>query len=397
MNLKAGILAQANKLCPYLEDLYHHFHANPELANKEINTADKIVKELEKIGGYDIKKNVGGNGVVATLEGACKGPMVALRADMDALAVEEQTGLKYASNNKGVMHACGHDAHMTIALGAARLLAECKPYLKGSVRIIFQPAEELVPNGGAKQMIEEGALEGVDAIFGLHVFPDPNLGLGTFGFRERELMAASDKIEVEIIGKGAHAAQPNQGVDALVTGAQFVSIVQSIISRNVDPLESAVLTFGSFQSGNQYNIVSENCLIEGTCRTYDPKIRDLMEVRIENVLSGVCFAAGADYKFKYNRGYPALINNPEMTEYAKNAAKSLFGDAKVYDIPKPSMTAEDFAVYLKSVPGTFFFLGCTSAPDAKPLHNSGFKLDEDVLWRGVAMFTELALNFHKIV
>ncbi|OON93080.1 MAG: amidohydrolase, partial [Candidatus Epulonipiscium fishelsonii] len=305
MNLKVEILAQAKKLSPYLEELYHHFHANPELSSKEINTANKIVEELEKIGGYHIEKNVGGHGIIATLDGAGKGPMVALRADMDALAIEEQTGLEHASTNKGVMHACGHDAHMAIALGSARLLAECKPYLEGSVRIIFQPAEEFVPLGGAKQMIEEGALDGVDAIFGLHVFPDPHLGVGTFGFRAGELMAASDRIEIEIIGKSAHAAQPNQGVDALVAGSQFITMIQSIISRNVDPLESAVLTFGSFQCGKQYNIVPEQCIIEGTCRTYNPKIRDLMELRIENVLSGVCSATGTKYKFKYHRGYPA--------------------------------------------------------------------------------------------
>ncbi|MCI6153292.1 MAG: amidohydrolase, partial [Fusobacterium perfoetens] len=225
-----SIINSAKEIQEYLQTIRRELHENPEISNKEFKTSKIILRELEKLRNFNIRKNVNGNGIIAELIGAKEGKTIALRADMDALQIEEETGLSFESKNKGVMHACGHDNHMTMVLGAAYLLSKRKDELSGKVRFIFQPAEELSPNGGAKGMIKEGALEGVDAIFSMHVWPD--LPLGKVGIKEGPLMAASDHFTVTIKGKPSHAAKPNEGIDALVTGAQYVTAVQTIVSRN---------------------------------------------------------------------------------------------------------------------------------------------------------------------
>ena len=385
------ILDQAQQIQPHLVQLRREFHAHPEISSHETETARRIVAELENIGGYTIRTGISGNGVLADLEGGLPGTKIALRADMDALQITEETGLPFASENPGVMHACGHDNHITMLLGAAQLLVKMRDQLHGSVRLIFQPAEELSPVGGSRGMIEAGVLDDVDAIFGLHVWPE--LPMGTFGTKPGPLMASSDHFSVYIDGRSSHGAKPDAGIDAVVAGSQFVTAAQTIVSRNTDPLQSAVITIGRFQGGTRYNIVAGESDLEGTCRTFNPQVRELAEHRLNDVLKGICTLSGCTGELKYEHGYCSVINDPKETDYLLKAAASLFGAEKAVTVDAPSMCAEDFAFYLTKRPGAFAWLG-TALPDepAWPLHNCHFNVPEEILWRGAALLTQLALG-----
>lgn len=388
------ILESAQALQPHLEELRKEFHANPEISRHEKETSARVVKELEAIGGYSITTGVNGYGVVADLVGARPGKTVALRADMDALQITEETGLPYASKNPGIMHACGHDTHVTMLLGAARLLAERREELSGTVRLLFQPSEELSPEGGAKGMIAAGAMEGVDAVFGMHVWPD--LPAGVFATKAGPLMAASDHFTIHLKGKSCHGAQPHAGVDAVVAGAQLVTSIQSILGRNVDPQKSAVLTVGQMHAGTRYNIVAETCTLEGTCRTFDADVRDLCEKRMREISCGVAAAMGCEAEVIYERGYCAVENDPEMADYMLSTAAELFGADKALRVTTPSMTAEDFAFYLREAKGTFGWLGAgEEGKEAWPLHNCHVAPPMDILWRGSALFTKMVLDMEQ--
>ncbi len=385
------IIESAKKIQPYLQEIRRDLHKHPEISNEEKKTAEIIAEELRKMGISDIKENVNGHGIIAEIHGAGDGKIVALRADMDALQIKEETGLPYKSESEGLMHACGHDAHMTMVLGAARLLNEKKDELKGNVRLIFQPAEEITPMGGSRGMIAGGALDNVDAVFGLHVWPD--LPLGKVGVKAGPLMAASDHFTVTIKGKPSHAAKPNEGIDALVAGAQYVSAIQTIVSRNADPMKSIVITVGKMNAGTRYNIVAGECVLEGTCRTFAPELRDLAEERLQIVLDGICTLSGCTGVLNYERGYMAVINEPESVEYVSETVKKLFGNDAAVSV-EPAMTAEDFSFYLDKKPGAFAWIGTTKEGDTVyPLHNSRYSPDEDVLWRGAALMAELVLDF----
>ena len=385
-----SILEAARAIQPHLVELRRDFHEHPEISYMEKETSARVAAELEAIGGYTVTTGVNGYGILADLQGSQPGPKVALRADMDALQIDEETGLPFASKNVGVMHACGHDAHITMLLGAARLLAQHKDQIKGSVRLIFQPAEERSPTGGAQGMIEQGALDGVDAVFGMHVWPD--LPMGVFSTKAGPLMAASDHFSIKIKGESCHGAQPHLGSDAVVAGSEFVTTLQSIISRNADPMKSAVITVGRFHSGTRYNIVSGECELEGTCRTFDVDVRDMVERRIREVLAGVCMASGCSYELKYDRGYCAVNNDPAKARYVQETAEKLFGQEGF--IPAaPSTCAEDFAFYLTKKPGAFLWLGTTAAGEPYwPLHNCHYAPNEEVLWRGAALMTQMVLD-----
>lgn len=385
------ITQAANRMQPDLKAIREQLHLWPEISRQEVHTAAFIQQELLKIGGYRLTTGVAGNGIIAELEGAEEGPVVALRADMDALQITEQTDLACCSQQPGVMHACGHDMHMTMLLGAARLLAERRSELRGTVRLIFQPAEELSPTGGSQGMIEAGALKDAAAVFGLHVWPQ--LPAGVFGFKAGPLMAASDHFSVTIEGKPCHAATPQEGVDALVAGAQFVTAAQTIISRNTDPLKSAVITIGRCMAGTRYNIVAGSCELEGTCRTFDPDVRDLAERRLDEVLQGVCMLSGCTGRLDYQRGYMAVMNDEVCTDYAQKTAAALFGPQEAQVMTTPSMCAEDFAFYLKHVPGCFAWIGSAKTEPAAPLHNSCFDPEESILWKGAALLAQLALGY----
>lgn len=386
-----NIIDSAKKIQPYLQEVRRNFHKHPDISHYEKKTADIIYEELKKIGVFEIRKNINGYGIIADLKGKTAGKTVALRADMDALQIEEETNLPYKSENKGVMHACGHDVHMAVVLGAARLLAERKDELCGNVRFIFQPSEEITPEGGSKGMIAEGVLEGVDAIFGMHVWPD--LPLGKVGIKAGPLMAASDHFTVTIKGKPSHAAKPNEGIDALVAGTQYVNAIQTIVSRNADPMKSMVITVGKMNAGSRYNIVAGECVLEGTCRTFAPEMRELAEKRLEKILEGICTLSGCTGILKYEKGYMAVINESKSVEYFEKTAKKLYGDNAVVTV-EPAMTAEDFSFYLDKKPGAFAWIGTTAeGEEIYPLHNSHYCPNEDVLWRGAALMAQLVLDY----
>lgn len=387
------LINRAKAIEPQLAELRRAFHAHPEPSRGEYETAERIKQELEAIGGYDIRSGVGGCGLLADLDSGKPGPKIALRADMDALQMTEETGLPCSSLNAGVMHACGHDNHMTMLLGAARLLADLnrEGKLSGSVRLIFQPAEELSPNGGSRHMIAAGALDDVTAVFGMHVWPE--LPLGKVGVKAGPLMAASDHFSVHIEGMTSHAARPQEGVDAVVAGAQYVTALQTIASRNADPMKPLVITVGKFQAGTRYNIVAGSCDLEGTCRTFDPDIRDLAERRLNEVLQGVCQLAGCKGELNYERGYMAVMNDEAMAAYAAEEVRQLFGP-EAAEAVKPAMTAEDFSFYLAEKPGAFLWIGTTAeGEEVWPLHSCHYSPNEGVLWRGAALLTKLVLDF----
>lgn len=388
------VLEMARGIQPRLAELIRWFHAHPEVSGKETETAKRILEELDEIGGYSIRAGVNGCGILADMEGGAPGPKIALRADMDALQITEETGLAFASENHGVMHACGHDNHVTMLLGAARLLSAMRGDISGSVRLIFQPAEELSPVGGAKGMIAAGAIDGVDAVFGLHVWPD--LPVGTFGTRPGPLMASSDHFSVHIDGKSSHGAKPNAGIDAVVAGSQFVTALQTIISRNLDPMQSAVISVGRFVSGTRYNIIAEKCELEGTCRTFEPGVREMAERRLNEVLHGICVLSGCNGSLDYEHGYCSVVNDAAQAEYMLNTAAELFGPDSVTVPEQPSMCAEDFAFYLREKPGAFAWLGTAlKGQESYPLHNCHFTAPEEILWRGAALFTQIVLGYGR--
>ncbi len=388
--MNINVKERAKELQPYLVELRDMFHAYPETAGEEKETARRVVEELLKIGGYEIKENVGGYGVLADIKGAVDGPTMVLRADMDALNITEETGLSCCSKNEGKMHACGHDFHVTMLLGAARIIKEFQNELKGTIRLCFQPSEECTPRGGSRDMIEGGALENADGVFGLHVWPQ--YPAGVFGMYPGPMMAASDHFWAKFQGKASHAARPHEGVDALVAGAQFISAVQHIVSRNKNPLHDAVITMGKCTAGSAYNIVPEHCEVEGTCRTYEREDQDLIERRLKEVFDGVCLATGCTGEFIYHRGYISLINDPDMTEFMRDRAVDMFGEEGVYLPDEPSMAAEDFSFYLDKVPGSFGWLSCSKTESEAPLHNSKFDPDPEILWKGSALFANMALK-----
>lgn len=347
-----------------------HLHMYPELSFHEVQTPAYIANYHRKL-GLDVREHVGGRGVVATLRGSKPGKTVAIRADFDALPIQEETDVPYKSKHDGVMHACGHDGHTAIVLGLAAALVQLKDELCGNVVFIHQFAEEIAP-GGAKPMIEDGCLDGVDVIYGTHLWaPMP---LEQIQVREGAIMAAADAVYIDIQGRGGHGAEPHATVDAVLTGSQFVTAAQSIVSRKVDPLKPAVYSIGHFEAINSFNVIADRVHLKGTVRTFDADVRDIMEREIEATLKAVCDAAGATYVYRYERGYPAVINDANETVFIANIAKKY---ADVHVTP-PMMIGEDFAYYMQHVPGTFFFTGAKS-PEADvvyPHHHARFNFDE---------------------
>ena len=385
------LMESAGRLDAFLRRIRREIHSNPELSGEEKETAALIVRELEACGGFKIRRNVAGYGVIAELEGGKPGAVIALRADTDALPVAEETGLEFSSRNPGKMHACGHDLHTAMLLGAAKLLAERRPELKGTVRFLFQPAEEDPALGGSKAMIEAGALDRVSAIFGMHVWPE--FPSGVFAIRPGEMMAAADHFAVVIKGKSAHGAQPHLGNDALLAGCQFVQAVQTVVSRNVDPFDAAVITVGEFSSGTTYNVLAEECRMEGTVRTYSPEVRDLVHERMKEVLAGICLALGCTGELINISSHPAVINDKTLTEHCLHAAEGIFGKEKVLVPDRPTSISEDFSWYGRKVPSVFGFIGAAKpGQPAWPLHSCHLSPDEDVMVKGAAMYAAFALG-----
>ena len=383
------VLSFSKSLSEELKNLRRDFHQYPELSFKEFETARKIAIYMKEL-GCEVEENVGKTGVVALLKGAYDGPTIAIRADIDALPVKEMTGLPYASKNEGVMHACGHDIHTTCALGAAKILASLKDELQGSIKFIFQPAEEI--NLGAKAMIEEGVLENPDVsmIFGLH--NNPEIPIGKVGVKEGPLMSAVDSTFITVMGKGGHAAYPHRVIDPIVCTSSIVMNLQTIVSRNVDPQKAAVISFGSISGGMANNVIPDEVKLLGTVRTFDEDLRDSIENWMKRTVENTASSLGCQVELNYRRDLPALINHPEATKIAMKAALEIFDEDSIV-VPIPSMGGEDFALYQKRVPGCYFWLGVGN-PDidaVHPWHSPHFKADEEALPLGAALLALTAL------
>ncbi|MBQ3764509.1 MAG: amidohydrolase, partial [Synergistaceae bacterium] len=317
-------------------------HSHPELSQNESRTSELAAKVLEGL-GLEVTRNIGGHGVVGLLRGKNDGKTIALRADMDALPLNEETGLPYASQTQGVMHACGHDAHTAILLGAACALSEMKDRLNGNVKFIFQPAEELNPTGGAPGMIRDGVLENphVDSLLALHVWPIYETG--KIALRSGALMAASDRIFLTVHGKTAHGSRPDQGNDAIVTAANIITGLQPIISRSVSPLDSAVLTIGTIHGGYRYNVIPDTVKLEGTVRTLSPEVQSRMPELITRTAKGIAEALGSSCDVEYVKGYPPMVNDAGLFALVSGSVKKVLGDDAVIVADEPDLAAEDFA------------------------------------------------------
>ncbi|MCC6859550.1 MAG: amidohydrolase [Bryobacterales bacterium] len=374
------------------------FHMYPELSNREERTARVIAEELRRLGFDEVRTGVSRHGVVGLLKGGRPGPVVAVRADMDALPVQETLDVPYRSRNPGVKHACGHDVHMTVALGAARLLSGMKQELAGSVKFIFQPAEEGPPEGeqsGAAQMIREGALEQPrpGAIFALHT--SPLLPAGKVGYAPGPMLASSDSFSIRIIGKKVHAAWPHQGIDPVVVAAECIGALQTISSRRLDPVEPVVITVGSIHGGNRNNIIADEVKMEGTLRTHNEAVRERAMTLMKEVLGGVAAAHGARAEITWSeKHYPVTVNDTALIEKTLPALRAALGAENVVRVP-PVMGGEDFSFYQKVIPGCMFWLGVANPARGitAMLHTAEFDVDEESLLAGVRVMTAVLLDY----
>jgi len=382
-----GVRQKIWEMKDWLVEIRRTIHMHPELMYEEEETAGLVVGHLEKL-GLEVKKGVAKTGVVGLLRGAKPGKTVAIRADMDALPIDEANPVPYASKIKGKMHACGHDAHTTILLGVAKFFSAKRDLLSGNIKWIFQPAEE--GGAGGKVMTEEGVLENpkVDAIFGAHVFPE--ISIGQIGINEKEGLAATDRVTFKIVGKGGHGAYPHLSRDPILAAGHLITQIHSIVSRSIHPLDSAVISFGKIEGGTAFNVIPDAVELLATVRSLTPQVRETLKARMEQVAQGVARSFGLECQFHYDYGYPALVNDPKMSHLVASACGKAIGKENVAFL-KPSMGGEDFAYYLQKVPGSFFRLGCRNEAKGfvNPFHNSRFDLDEDVLPFGVEMFVRI--------
>lgn len=367
-------------------------HQRPELGFREHLTAEFIDQKLTEW-GIEHQAHIAETGIVAVIHGTRPGPVLGIRADMDALPVQELNDVPYRSQHDGLMHACGHDGHVTIALGTAHYLARHRDDFAGTVKIIFQPAEE--GPGGAKPMIEAGVLRNpnVDAIVGLHLWN--NLPLGTAGVRTGALMAAVEQFHCTIQGKGGHGAMPHQTIDSIVVAAQVVTALQTIVARNVDPLKSGVVTVGSFNAGHAHNVIADSARLSGTVRYFDPALSDWFEQRVAQVIRGVCEANGATYSLNYEKLYPPVVNDAGMADLVRSIAETVI-ETPAGIVPEcQTMGGEDMSFFLQEVPGCFFFLGSANPEKglAYPHHHPRFDFDETALGMGVEIFVRCVEKF----
>jgi len=371
---------------PELVAIRHDLHAHPELGLEERRTSAFIAKHLESL-GYEVTTGLAQTGVVGTLRNGTSGRSIGIRADIDALPILEETGLDYASKTAGLMHACGHDGHTTMLLGAARALAERRNF-DGTIHLIFQPAEENF--GGAKIMMDEGLFEQFpcDAVFALH--NEPGLPFGQFALREGPIMAAVDEARITVHGRGGHGAEPQETADPIVCGASIVMALQSIVSRNIHPMDPTVVTVGAFHAGSASNIIPERAEIVVGIRSFEPDVRDELERRIRMIAEAQATSFGMRATVDYQRSYDATINHKAETDFVRDLAVRFAGADKVVDLARPFMGSEDFAYMLKEKPGTYFFLGSKVSDDDKPLHHPAYNFNDDLLPIGAAFWTELA-------
>ena len=366
-----------------------HLHAHPELMYNVHGTAAFVAERLREFGCDEVATGLGRTGVVGVIKGRkpASGDMkvIGLRADMDALPIEEETNLPYASKTPGKMHACGHDGHTAMLLGAARYLTETRNFA-GEAVVIFQPAEE--GGAGADAMIKDGLMERfrIEQVYGMH--NGPGLPIGSFALRPGPIMAATDAIDIRIEGLGGHAARPHKCIDSVLVGAQLVTALQSIVSRTVDPLDSAVISVCEFHAGNARNVIPQIAELKGTVRTLMPEVRDLVERRVREVVAGVAQQTGATIDLVYERGYPVTVNHPEQTDIATRIASDVAGAANVHAVP-PMMGAEDFAYMLEARPGAFIFVG---NGDSAGLHHPAYNFNDEAIVYGTSYWVKLVEN-----
>lgn len=378
------ILNRAAEMQAEITGWRHHLHENPEILYDVFNTAAFVEEKLKSFGVDEIVTGIGRTGVVGIIRG--KGDsdrVIGLRADMDALPVLEETGKAWASKTSGKMHACGHDGHMAMLLGAAKYLSETRNF-NGSVAVIFQPAEE--GGAGALAMVEDGFIDqfGIDEVYGMHNMP--GIALGEFAIRKGGIMAAPDKFFITVKGKGGHAAQPHSTIDPIAIAAQLVGSLQLIASRNADPVRSIVVSVTKFQSGSSFNIIPNEAVLAGTVRTLDETVRDLAEKRIHQVVEGLVAAHGATADLEYERACPVTFNHAAETDHAAAAARQIVGDANVNAEVDPSMAGEDFSYMLKERPGAFIFIG---NGETAGLHNPAYDFNDEVIPYGVSYWVRL--------
>jgi len=381
----------AQKHSPSVIELRRYLHSFPELGKHEFNTQKRIIQELSAVGLTC--RPILGTGVIAQLEGSKPGKTIAIRADMDALELVDECDTSYQSKNHGVCHACGHDGHIAMLVGVAKIMAEMKEEIEGNIRFLFQPNEEQLP-GGARFMIEEGALQGVDAIIGAHLWQP--LKVGTIGIATGRFMASADEFRITIKGRGGHGSMPHQTIDALIIGAQLAMALQTIVSRNIDPLEQAVVSIGYFKAGEVFNIIPDTAVLRGTVRSFEPSVRSLIFERIEQITKGICMANGATYEVEKILGYPALINHADYTKVIGEAGATVLGKDHVLTI-NPVMGAEDFSYYLEQIPGAFYFIGVGNSEKGivYPQHHPKYNIDEDALGYGMEIMTTAAIMLAK--
>ncbi|GIP32921.1 M20 family metallopeptidase [Paenibacillus sp. J2TS4] len=386
MNIEQSV----EQIYPDMVSWRRHLHRHPELSYQEKETSRFVAERLTSL-GLEVERNVGGYGVTALLRGGRPGPTVALRADMDALPIQDEKKVEYASKVAGVMHACGHDAHTAQLLGAAAVLAPFKRDLSGNVRFIFQPAEEISP-GGASAMIADGVLKDVDVIYGVHLWsPFPS---GSVYSAEGPIMANADEMRIEITGKGGHGGLPHETVDSVVVGSHLVVNLQTIVSRNVNPTIPAVLSIGSIHAGSGFNVIADQCILNGTVRTFDSGTRDQIRNRISEIAEQTCAMHGAAFKLEYKEGYPAVVNHVSEAQRFVRIGRQLYGEDRVRSCA-PIMASEDFSYYLQKIPGCFIFVGAQAPGSGTPIphHHPLFDIDENAMKQAACLLIGLTLDY----
>ncbi len=376
----------------YILNLRRHIHQHPELSFKEIETTKLIADELAKC-GIEVTTWPGKTGVLGVLHGGKPGKTLALRSDIDALPLVEKSGLAFHSVNEGVAHCCGHDIHMSVLMGAARVLSQLREQIHGTIKFFFQPAEETL--GGSKDFAARGVMENpkVDAIFALHCWPD--IPEGTIGTRAGSFMASSDSVDIKITGKAGHAAHPHRSIDPIIAAAAVVQGIQTIVSRETAPIDPTVISFGSIHGGTARNIIASDVVLQGTIRTASNAVRDKMPEMVERIAKGIAAAYRCDASMDYQKGVPAVINDTDLTARVTRVGGEVLGTDKVLPLPAISMGSEDFSIYMQQAPGCIFRLG-TGTDEAQShlaLHNPEIRFGEKALLTGVEVVSSLALDY----
>ena len=380
---RASLRDDIDEIMPGVIADRRHLHQHPELGFQEFETSAFVADRLRQLGVEDVRTGIATTGVTGIIRGGRGlGKVVLLRADMDALPIHEQNDVDYKSVNQGVMHACGHDAHTSMLLAVSRLLMDRRDEFAGTVKVLFQPAEE--GGGGAKVMIDEGVMDDpkVDAVFGLHM--DQDSPVGTIGWVAGPAGAASDRFDLTIQGRGGHGARPSRCVDPIVVGSEIIVALQTIVSREINPILPAVITIGAFRAGEAPNVIPDTAEMRATVRSFDPEVRELLQKRISEIIEGIATTMRATVDLRYHLGYPPLINEPEMTELVRQVATDVVGPERTVE-GKPQMGSEDFSYFLQRVPGSFFNVG-TKNPDKGLIwghHHPRFDIDEEGMSYGI--------------